>query len=57
MTDPITRLNAAIEGRYRVERGGEMSPDRARLAVAILLLSSCGGSDTTAPSPQRVTVL
>ena len=32
MTDPITRLNAALEGRYRVER--ESGPHRCLPGVA-----------------------
>ena len=37
MTDPITRLNAALEGRYRVERelgeGGMARAETERLAI------------------------
>ena len=53
MSDPITRLNAALEGRYRIER--ELGRCRCFrygtfIALVTLSLSRCGGSDAPGPT-------
>ncbi len=53
MTDPITRLNAALEGRYLVERqlGQSGMATLKPLALAVILGCLCGpnlGAQTTA---------
>ena len=53
MTDPITRLNAAREGRYRIEReigeGGMRYASRLAVMVGLIALTACGGH---APVPR-----
>ena len=43
MTDPVTRLNAALEGRYRIERRTWL------IATALVALVSCEGESTAEP--------
>ena len=53
MPDPITRLNAALEGRYRIESElGRWRCLRYGILIALitLSLSRCGGSDAAGPT-------
>ena len=44
--DPITRLNAALEGRYRIPCRGNAMTRFFALALAGAMMSGCGRSDT-----------
>ena len=54
MTDPVTRLNAALEGRYAIESelGGGSSAfhAHARRLLTLLLLSLAGCGETKTPT-------
>ena len=57
MPDPTERLNAALEGRYSIERelGAEIDTGMNRrglpLIVGLLLALGCGGTPPDSSSP------
>ena len=55
MSDPVARLNAALQGRYAIERGyartGGLMTRATPFLVALLLTLPSGGSSQAAPSP------